>query len=77
MLFRSLPMPGGDAVKPVTQAPWILVGGSYSGALTGWTLVKSVHFPSLVVRYSNFDLRSKPGLFQAGYASSAVVESIV
>ncbi|KIP11822.1 hypothetical protein PHLGIDRAFT_10371 [Phlebiopsis gigantea 11061_1 CR5-6] len=54
-----LPMPGGDAVKPVTQAPWILVGGSYSGALTGWTLV------------------NKPGLFQAGYASSAVVESIV
>ena len=36
----KLPMPGGDAVKPTTQAPWILVGGSYSGALTGWTMVK-------------------------------------
>ena len=35
----DLPMPGGDAVKP-GQAPWILVGGSYSGALTSWTMVK-------------------------------------
>ncbi|KAG2114779.1 peptidase S28 [Suillus discolor] len=34
----DLPMPGGDAVKP-GQAPWILIGGSYSGALTGWTMV--------------------------------------
>jgi len=37
----DLPMPGGDAVKP-GQAPWILIGGSYSGALTGWTMVKWV-----------------------------------
>ena len=35
----KLPMPGGDAVKPGTQAPWVLVGGSYSGALTSWTMV--------------------------------------
>jgi hypothetical protein len=35
----DLPMPGGDAVKP-GQAPWILIGGSYSGALTSWTMVK-------------------------------------
>ncbi|KAG2039982.1 peptidase S28 [Suillus americanus] len=34
----DLPMPGGDAVKP-GQAPWILIGGSYSGALTSWTMV--------------------------------------
>ncbi|KAG2127725.1 serine carboxypeptidase S28-domain-containing protein [Suillus bovinus] len=34
----DLPMPGGDAVKP-GQAPWILIGGSYSGALTAWTMV--------------------------------------
>ncbi|EPQ59204.1 peptidase S28 [Gloeophyllum trabeum ATCC 11539] len=34
----KLPMPGGDAVTP-DQAPWILIGGSYSGALTGWTMV--------------------------------------
>ncbi|THH18761.1 hypothetical protein EUX98_g8903 [Antrodiella citrinella] len=34
----NLPMPGGDNVKP-GQAPWILVGGSYSGALTSWTMV--------------------------------------
>ncbi|KAG2144463.1 peptidase S28 [Suillus clintonianus] len=34
----DLPMPGGDAVKP-GQAPWVLIGGSYSGALTGWTMV--------------------------------------
>lgn len=35
----DLPMPGGDAVKP-GQAPWILIGGSYSGGLTSWTMVK-------------------------------------
>ncbi|OJA11103.1 hypothetical protein AZE42_08867 [Rhizopogon vesiculosus] len=53
----DLPMPGGDAVKP-GQAPWILVGGSYAGALTSWTMV------------------NQPGIFWAGYASSAVVETI-
>ncbi|KAI0701175.1 peptidase S28 [Cytidiella melzeri] len=53
-----LAMPGGDQVKPNVNNPWILVGGSYSGALTGWTMV------------------NKPNLFRAGYASSAVVESI-
>jgi len=53
----ALPMPGGNSVKP-GQAPWILIGGSYSGALTSWTMV------------------NKPGLFAAGYASSAVVEAI-
>ncbi|OJA14041.1 hypothetical protein AZE42_12146 [Rhizopogon vesiculosus] len=53
----DLPMPGGDAVKP-GQAPWILIGGSYSGALTSWTMV------------------NQPGIFWAGYASSAVVEAI-
>jgi hypothetical protein len=35
----DLPMPGGDAVKP-GQAPWVLVGGSYPGALTSYTMVK-------------------------------------
>ncbi|TFK66908.1 peptidase S28 [Pluteus cervinus] len=34
----NLPMPGGDQVTP-TQAPWILIGGSYSGALTSWAMV--------------------------------------
>ncbi|KAF9464843.1 peptidase S28 [Collybia nuda] len=34
----NLPMPGGDQVTP-DKAPWILVGGSYSGALTSWTMV--------------------------------------
>ncbi|EIW61562.1 peptidase S28 [Trametes versicolor FP-101664 SS1] len=53
----DLPMAGGDALKP-GQAPWILIGGSYSGALTSFTVV------------------NKPNLFQAAYASSAVVESI-
>ncbi|GLB34087.1 putative MEROPS serine peptidase family S28 [Lyophyllum shimeji] len=33
-----LPMPGGDQVTP-DKAPWILIGGSYSGALTSWTMV--------------------------------------
>ncbi|TBU33004.1 peptidase S28, partial [Dichomitus squalens] len=53
----KLPQPNGDKVAP-GQAPWVLVGGSYSGALTSWTVV------------------NKPNLFQAAYASSAVVESI-
>jgi Serine carboxypeptidase S28 len=35
----KLPMPGGNAVSPM-QVPWILVGGSYAGALTAWTKVK-------------------------------------
>ncbi|QRV75298.1 Serine carboxypeptidase S28 [Ceratobasidium sp. AG-Ba] len=52
-----LPMPGGDQV-PASKAPWILIGGSYPGALTSWTMV------------------AKPGLFWAGYASSAVVQAI-
>ncbi|TFK66312.1 hypothetical protein BDN72DRAFT_961863 [Pluteus cervinus] len=34
----NLPMPGGDQVTPA-QAPWILTGGSYAGALTSWTMV--------------------------------------
>ena len=37
----KLAMPGGDSVGP-TQAPWILIGASYSGALTSWTMVKYV-----------------------------------
>ncbi|KAL7281910.1 hypothetical protein ACG7TL_003376 [Trametes sanguinea] len=53
----KLPMPGGDQLGP-EKAPWILVGGSYSGALTSYTMA------------------SKPGLFYAGYASSAVVQAI-
>ncbi|KAG9096169.1 hypothetical protein FRC07_010976 [Ceratobasidium sp. 392] len=32
-----LPMPGGDQV-PASKAPWILIGGSYPGALTSWTM---------------------------------------
>jgi pimeloyl-ACP methyl ester carboxylesterase len=53
-----LPQPNGDQLTP-DQAPWVLFGGSYSGALTSWTMV------------------NKPGLFAAGYASSAVVEAIL
>ncbi|KAG1833222.1 peptidase S28 [Suillus subalutaceus] len=53
----DLPMPGGDAVKP-GQAPWILIGASYSGALSSYTMV------------------NKPGIFWAGYVSSAAVETI-
>ncbi|KAF7792825.1 hypothetical protein EIP86_003925 [Pleurotus ostreatoroseus] len=33
----QLPMPGGDSVSAKTT-PWVLVGGSYSGALTAWTM---------------------------------------
>lgn len=35
----QLPFPGGDKVS-IDKTPWVLVGGSYSGALTGWTMVK-------------------------------------
>ena len=35
----KLPQPDGDAVAP-GQAPWVLIGGSYSGALTSFTMVK-------------------------------------
>ncbi|KLO08444.1 peptidase S28 [Schizopora paradoxa] len=34
----KLPMPNGDNVTP-DKAPWVLIGGSYSGALTSWTMV--------------------------------------
>jgi hypothetical protein len=35
----KLPQPDGDNLTP-DKAPWILAGGSYSGALTSWTMVK-------------------------------------
>ncbi|KAK2464509.1 hypothetical protein APHAL10511_003488 [Amanita phalloides] len=54
----QLPMPNGDKLSP-SYAPWVLIGGSYSGALTSWTMV------------------NQPGVFWAGYASSAVVEAIL
>ncbi|EJF57333.1 hypothetical protein DICSQDRAFT_69770 [Dichomitus squalens LYAD-421 SS1] len=53
----QLPMLGGDQVAP-GNAPWVLIGGSYAGALTSYTLT------------------SRPGVFTAGYASSAVVQAI-
>lgn len=31
-------MPNGANLGP-TQAPWIFIGGSYSGALTSWVMV--------------------------------------
>ena len=74
----QLPMPGGDQVAP-GKAPWILVGGSYAGALTSYTLTKYVY--PLLVRYllGSVLIRasSQPGVFTAGYASSAVVQAIV
>lgn len=42
----KLPMPNGDKVPP-GKAPWILVGGSYSGALTAYTMHKFVRQCSL------------------------------
>ena len=33
----TLPMPGGDSVG-ADKAPWLLFGGSYSGALTSWVM---------------------------------------
>ncbi|KAI1784405.1 peptidase S28 [Ganoderma leucocontextum] len=54
----QLPMPGGDQLAP-GKAPWVLVGGSYAGALTSFTMA------------------NHPGVFTAGYASSAVVQATV
>ncbi|TFK25968.1 hypothetical protein FA15DRAFT_638482 [Coprinopsis marcescibilis] len=53
-----LPMVNGDKLTP-DRAPWILVGGSYAGALVSWTIV------------------DKPGVFFAGYSSSAPVQAIL
>jgi hypothetical protein len=36
-----LPMAGGDKVGPA-NAPWVMIGASYSGALTSWTMVECV-----------------------------------
>jgi hypothetical protein len=44
----NLPMPGGDKVKPDTT-PWVLVGGSYSGALTSFIMVKCVSSVSSIL----------------------------
>ena len=35
----KLPQPDGSSVAP-GKAPWVLIGGSYSGALTSFTVVK-------------------------------------
>lgn len=37
----KLPQPNGDQLAP-GKAPWILVGGSYPGALTSYTMYKCV-----------------------------------
>ena len=42
-----LPMPGGDQVGP-DKAPWVLIGGSYPGALTSYAMYKYVY--TLLVR---------------------------
>ncbi|KAK1225127.1 hypothetical protein PQX77_011942 [Marasmius sp. AFHP31] len=34
----KLPMPNGEDLGP-EKAPWVLAGGSYPGALVGWTMV--------------------------------------
>ncbi|KAA1473364.1 peptidase S28 [Dentipellis sp. KUC8613] len=54
---NNVKLPFSANVTPA-ETPWVLVGGSYSGALTAWTKV------------------NKPDTFWAGWASSAVVESI-
>lgn len=71
-------MPGGSNVQP-GKAPWILIGGSYAGALTAWTMTRSANqFDAYTEPSANIVISySKPGVFWAGYASSAVVEAIV
>jgi hypothetical protein len=63
-------MPGGDKVTP-DVTPWVLVGGSYSGALTSWSAyARSSDAAFADVRAAMSQVDS----FYAGYASSAVVE---
>lgn len=38
----KLPMPGGDQVTP-KEAPWILIGGSYSGKIRQWSQFLTRH----------------------------------
>ncbi|KAL1734330.1 peptidase S28 [Schizophyllum commune] len=35
-----LPMPNGDQLTP-DKAPWVMMGGSYSGALTSWVMTNT------------------------------------
>ena len=35
----DLALPGGASSAPA-HTPWVLVGGSYAGALTAWTMQK-------------------------------------
>lgn len=66
----DLPMPGGGAVQP-DRVPWILVGGSYAGALISWTM--KVCVPVLISPACMLILLRKPNVFAAGWSSSGVV----
>lgn len=44
----ELPMPGGDQVAP-GKAPWILIGGSYAGALTSYAINAYASLPLCAV----------------------------
>lgn len=72
MKNAKLPAP----IDEPSQAPWVLVGGSYSGALTAWTMVACVPYVHAGLNRAEVSCR-KPDLFAAGWASSAVVETIV
>jgi hypothetical protein len=69
----KLPMPGGDKVTP-DVAPWVLVGGSYAGALTSWS--KVISDAKCSARLHATIAMTQVDSFYAGYASSAVVEAI-
>ena len=75
----ELPMEGGDEVAP-GMVPWILSGCSYMGALTAWTMHEYVFLPGVPFldgpRVLICEIDRKPGLFHAGWSSSAPVQPI-
>ena len=74
----KLAFPGGDtdAIRP-HKTPWVLVGGSYPGALVSWTMLKSViYFSFWSIVFNVQTAVRQPGVFWAGYSSSGVVQPI-
>lgn len=83
-------MPDGNRLSP-SYAPWVLLGGSYSGTRHVHIHLSSIA-DALIRRTYELDdgevcilqcddhlltRNSRPNVFWAGYASSAVVEAIL
>ena len=83
-------MPDGNRLSP-SYAPWVLIGGSYAGMhhvhIHSNSIVDALvrrayeldHGEVRILQYDGHLLtrNSRPNVFWAGYASSAVVEAIL